>query len=100
MLVSIVDPDDTGNVNIEFLLKKFSCNVQFIYFCLSYYVFNFKNLTEQAIKLIVEKLILALFYNNMSLKGAFDCFDLNSNGIISKNEFFYGINSLELGIYK
>ena len=33
----------------------------------------------------------------MSLKGAFDCFDLDSDGIISKNEFFYGINSLELG---
>ena len=71
----------------------------FIFVCHTMF-FNFKNLTEQAIKLIVEKLILALFYNNMSLKGAFDCFDLNSNGIISKNEFFYGINSLELGIYK
>ena len=35
----------------------------------------------------------------MNLKGAFDCFDLNSDGIISKNEFFYGINSLELGFY-
>ena len=33
----------------------------------------------------------------MSLKGAFDCFDLDSDGSISKNEFFYGINSLELG---
>ena len=58
-----------------------------------------KNLTEEAIRLIVEKLLIALFYNNMSLKGAFDCFDLNSDGIISKNEFFYGINSLELGFH-
>ena len=56
-----------------------------------------ENLTEEAIKLIVEKLILALFYNNKRLKGAFDCFDLDSDGSISKNEFFYGINSLELG---
>lgn len=46
-----------------------------------------------------EKLALALYYSNLSIKKAFDCFDLDKNGSISRNEFYYGITKLNLGFF-
>ena len=57
-----------------------------------------RGLTEKAIKVLMEKLAVALFYNDMSLKRAFECFDLNKNGEISKNEFLFGMGQLDLGL--
>ena len=57
-----------------------------------------KGLTETAIRVLMEKLAVALFYNDMSLKRAFECFDLNRDGCISKNEFLFGMGQLDLGL--
>jgi len=40
---------------------------------------------------------IAFFYSDISLNRVFQCFDINSDGIITRNEFFYGMSQLDLG---
>lgn len=55
-------------------------------------------LSESAIRALMEKLAVNLFYNDMSLQKAFDIFDLNKNGSISRSEFTFGMGQLDLGL--
>ena len=41
--------------------------------------------------LILDRFANALFFNDMNPTRAFDLFDINHDGIITKNEFIYGI---------
>ena len=59
--------------------------------------FDTKELTDKGIQIILEKLAISLYYNNMSLRKAFDCFDLDNDGVIVKNEFLFGMSQLNLG---
>jgi len=55
-------------------------------------------MNQKGVQIMFEKLALALYYSNLSIKKAFDCFDLDKNGSISRNEFYYGITKLNLGL--
>lgn len=57
-----------------------------------------RGISERGINLILEKFATTLFYNDMSLKRVFECFDIDKDGSISKNEFIYGMNQLQLGL--
>jgi len=55
-------------------------------------------ISERGVNLILEKFATTLFYNDMSLKRVFECFDIDKDHTISKNEFIYGMNQLQLGL--
>lgn len=55
-------------------------------------------LGERGKRVLLEKLAMGLFRKDLGLGGAFEEFDLDSDGIITGNEFIYGLNQLGLGL--
>lgn len=74
-LIKILDIHNTGLIDLQNFLDKFDSRI----------------MTEQGIKLILEKLLMALYYHNMSLRKAFEVFDINGDQEISMNEFIFGM---------
>lgn len=48
--------------------------------------------------MILEKFATALFYSGSNINKAFEFFDIDKDQNISKNEFLYGMNQLDLGL--
>ena len=82
MLYKIADPNDTKKVDLKALID----------------VLGENGLTDKVMKVILEKLGIALFFNDLSFKAAFDYFDVDKDDTISKNEFIYGFSQLDLGL--
>lgn len=55
-------------------------------------------LGERGKQVLLEKLAVGLFRKDLGLGGAFEEFDLDGDGIITGNEFIYGLNQLGLGL--
>ncbi len=49
-------------------------------------------MTRKAIHTILEKFSIALYYNDLSISRAFEAFDIDRDGIISTDEFIYGMS--------
>jgi len=82
MLNKIADPHDTKRVDLKALID----------------VLEEKALSEKVMKVILEKLGIALFFNDLSFKAAFDYFDVDKDDSISFNEFIFGFSQLDLGL--
>ena len=82
MLFKIADPENTKRIDLKALID----------------LLEERGLTEKVMKVILEKLGIALFFNDMSFKAAFDYFDVDKNDSISRNEFTYGFSQLDLGL--
>ena len=81
-LYRIVDPEKTGKVDLQHFIN----------------LIEEKGLNERALKAVLEKFAISLFFNDMSLKKLFDQFDLDQSQEISPNEFRFGIAQLDLGL--
>ena len=55
-------------------------------------------LGERGKRVLLEKLAIGLFRKDLGLGGAFEEFDLDGDGIITGNEFIYGLNQIGLGL--
>ena len=82
MLFRIADPSKTKRIDLKALID----------------LLEEKGLTDKVMKVILEKLGIALFFNDMSFKAAFDYFDIDKDESISRNEFTYGFSQLDLGL--
>ncbi len=82
MLERIADPTDSKKVDLKALID----------------IFEEKGLTERVMKVILEKLAIALFFNDMSFKAEFDYFDIDKDESISCNELIYGFLQQDLGL--
>ncbi len=78
----IVDLTDSKKVDLKALID----------------IFEEKGLTERVMKVILEKLAIALFFNDMSFKAEFDYYDIDKDESISYNELIYGFSQLDLGL--
>ena len=83
MLTRLSDPHNSGVCDLEAFIKS---------------VQKDNKLSTRAINTILENFSNALYINDLSIVKAFDCFDIDKDGYISKNEFLYGINQLNLGL--
>ena len=83
VLYDLVDPKKSNKIN----LPKFIETIED------------KGLTDRALRAILEKFAVSLYFNDMSLKSAFEYFDsIDRDGKITPNEFYSGVTSLDLGV--
>ena len=83
-LYKVCDPYLTGTVDIIEIIKIFEGDQ--------------KGISEKTLQLILEKLSTAFFYNDISLKRAFEFFDLDKDDVITKAEFHHGMSKLDFGL--
>ena len=82
-MLRIADPKSLGKVDLHAFCKRFE-NVE---------------LRQMRLNKVLDQVATSFFINNFDMKKAFDMFDRDGNGFISRQEFRLALNSLEIGLH-